>query len=119
MTHTAKAKESTPGKWSSAYGRSAPGHSARLSTELPEIVAPQRHIGRWISAVIVAALLVWVMYSAYTNPSIDHVAISNFVFSDAILKGLQTTLVLVVLAGVLSVVLGAVIALFRLSGNTS
>lgn len=117
MTETAKASSSTAGKGASAHEGSGPASPARLSAELPELVAPQRHIGRWISAVIVAALLVWVMYSVYNNPSIDHTAISDFMFSDAILKGLGTTLVLAVLAGLLSVILGAIIALFRLSGN--
>lgn len=118
MTDTANANPSTtPEKGTSANGDSAPDRISLLSAGLPEIVAPQRHIGRWMSAVTVGALLVWVMYSVYTNPSIDHAAIADFMFSDAILKGLQTTLVLAVLAGALSVVLGAVIALFRLSGN--
>lgn len=89
----------------------------RLSAGLPETVAPQRHTARWISAIVVATLLLWVIYSVYTNPSIDHEAISTFMFSDAILVGLRTTLVLALLAGALSVVLGTVIALFRLSEN--
>lgn len=87
------------------------------SAGLPELVAPQRHLGRWAAAVFVVLMLGWVGYSVYTNPSIDHGAISDFMFSGAILQGLKTTLILALLAGLLSIALGTVIALFRLSGN--
>lgn len=88
-----------------------------LSAGLPELVAPQRHLGRWTAGVFVALMLVWVGYSVYTNPNIDHQSIAEFMFSGAILSGLQTTLLLAVLAGLLSIILGTVIALFRLSHN--
>lgn len=94
-----------------------PSVRTRLSAALPEIVAPQRYFGRWSAGIAVAVLIVWAGYSVYTNPSIDHEAIADFMFSGAILMGLQTTLILALLAGLLSVVLGTVIALFRLSGN--
>lgn len=88
-----------------------------LSADLPDEVAPRRHWGRWLAAVLVLAVLVSVVRSAYANPSIDHDAIGAFIVSEPILEGLRTTLVLAFLAEVLSLVLGTVLALFRLSPN--
>lgn len=84
---------------------------------LPDQVARRHYWGRWIAATLVLAVLVWVGRSLYQNPSIDHEAISRYMFSDPILEGLRTTLVLAVLAEALSVVLGTVVALCRLSHN--
>ncbi len=88
-----------------------------LGHGIPTEVAPQRHWGRWLAAAAVVTMLVWVVRSVYANPSIDHSAIASFMFSDPILQGLRTTLVLAFLAEALSLVLGTVLALCRLSPN--
>lgn len=84
---------------------------------LPDVVARKYHWGRWVSAIIVLAVVFWVGRSVYRNESIDHDAIGRYFFSEPILDGLRTTLVLAVLAEALSLVLGTVIALCRLSRN--
>jgi len=91
------------------------GAPVRLAADLPDQVAPQRHWGRWLAAVVVVVLLVWLGRSVYTNPSIDHDTVGRFLFADPILKGLRTTLVLAFLAEALSLALGTVLALCRLS----
>ncbi|HWC21700.1 MAG TPA: amino acid ABC transporter permease [Flexivirga sp.] len=88
-----------------------------MNSLIPDAVAPQRYWGRWVSAVIVLVVVAWVGHSLVANPHIDHQAIGHYMFSAPILDGLRTTIILTVLAEVLSIVLGTGIALCRLSPN--
>jgi len=86
-------------------------------TSLPDVVAPQRHALRWVTAALVLALAFVVGRSLYANQNIDHSAVKEFLFSGAILSGLRTTLILGVAAQALGLLLGVLIALCRLSHN--
>ncbi|MEO8078961.1 MAG: amino acid ABC transporter permease [Caldimonas sp.] len=71
--------------------------------------------GLWLGSAVVAALLVALAISLWRNPHIDRSVIAQFQFAPAILKGLRTTVVLAVLAAVVGVALGVVLAVMRLS----
>jgi polar amino acid transport system permease protein len=78
---------------------------------------PIRHWGRWLSAVLVLALVGWLVESAVRAHFIDFSVVRKYQFSSLILKGLQATIVLAVLAQVTGIVLGVGFAVMRLSKN--
>ncbi len=76
-----------------------------------------RHWGRWLSAIVVLALVAWLVESAVRAHFIDFAVVRKYQFSSLILKGLQATIVLAVLAQMTGIVLGVVFAVMRLSKN--
>lgn len=90
---------------------------APIASGLPDEVAKRYYWGRWVAGVVVLTLFIWAAQSIYTNPSIDHNAVTKYFFSKPILDGLKTTLILAILAEVLAVGIGTVIALWRMSTN--
>ncbi|WP_169566281.1 amino acid ABC transporter permease [Microbacterium luticocti] len=85
--------------------------------DVPDLIAPRLHLGRWVSGLLVAALAVGVGVSVFTNPNIDHATVKDFFFSPAILTGLGTTILLAVVAQALGIVIGLLVALLRMSRN--
>jgi polar amino acid transport system permease protein len=80
-------------------------------------VLPARHIGQWVSGAIALALLALVVRAFATNDKIVWNAIPEYMFSGPILSGLWHTILLAVLAQGIGVVLGAIIAVMRMSKN--
>src|SRR4051812_32074748 len=78
---------------------------------------PTRHPGRWVSAAVVAVLLAMLVNTLLTNPRFRWDIVSEWFTSPRILTGLVHTLELTVIAMVIGIVLGAVIAIMRLSQN--
>ena len=78
---------------------------------------PVRHVGRWIAAAIVAVVAVSLFRSVVTNPNFEWDVVGDFLFDDRILRGIVTTLELTVLAMLVGIVLGVLLALMRLSPN--
>ncbi len=84
---------------------------------VPAVVAPRRHMGRWVAAVVLLAIFAMICVSTYQNDNLDHSTIKHFLFSHAILDGLRTTIILAVLSQAIGTVLGLLIAILRLSRN--
>jgi polar amino acid transport system permease protein len=87
--------------------------------EEPEAIraVPVRHPGRLITGALVlvaGAALVW---SAATNPRFEWGLVGHYLFSPRVLDGLVATLELTVIAMVLGIALGAVLAVMRESPN--
>jgi polar amino acid transport system permease protein len=78
---------------------------------------PVRHPGRWITAAVVAFLVVVVVHSVATNPRFGWGTVGDYLFSSRILHGLLVTLELTVVAMAIGIVLGVVLAVMRLSPN--
>src|SRR3982750_4960024 len=78
---------------------------------------PVRHPGRWIAAVVIALLVAMFVHMLLTNPVFQWGFMFDNMFSPPVLKGAQTTLIMTVLAMLLGVLLGIVVALMRLSPN--
>ena len=76
-----------------------------------------RHPGRWIAAALVLVLLLNVGQTLFTNPSWEWDKVGKWLFSPAILTGLQLTLLATAISAVVSFVGGIVVALGRLSAN--
>jgi polar amino acid transport system permease protein len=90
----------------------------------PEAVRPEdikavpvRHPGRWVAAVIVLYIVVSLVDSAVTNPHLKWHVVGHYLFASEILHGVENTLLLTVIAMVIGVALGIVIAVMRRSDN--
>jgi len=83
----------------------------------PVRAVPVRHPGRWIAAAVVAVLAAMFVSMLVTNPAFQWRFMLDNMTTPPVLEGARTTLVMTVLAMVLGVVLGAVVAVGRLSPN--
>ncbi|MFD6250722.1 amino acid ABC transporter permease [Streptomyces roseolus] len=77
---------------------------------------PVRHYGRWISGVVVVALLGWLVY-AFSQGNIIWATVGDKLFDPSVLSGLWKTILISVSAMALGLVLGIVFAVMRLSKN--
>jgi len=97
-----------------------PMHSAvskGASVPPPAIKAiPVRHWGRWLSGVVVVAVLGMLVY-AFAQGDINWDTVGDFVFDDRIVKGALNTVIISVLSMIIGLVLGVVFAVMRLSKN--
>lgn len=91
------------------------GIDLRRLAERP--ILPLRHPGRWIAAALVLVLLLNFGQTLFTNPSWEWAKVGKWLFSPAILTGLQLTLVATAISAVVSFAGGIVVALGRLSAN--
>ncbi|WP_158783000.1 amino acid ABC transporter permease [Pantoea sp. BAV 3049] len=80
-------------------------------------VVPSRYYGRWISALVIAALIGLVAESMITNENFGWATVGKYLFSPTILSGLLTTSWLTLVIMALAIVLGVLIAVMRLSSN--
>ncbi|MDN3026702.1 amino acid ABC transporter permease [Streptomyces sp. S.PB5] len=78
---------------------------------------PVRHYGRYVSAVVVLALLALLVNAFATADKIQWSAVGDTVFDSTVLAGAGRTLLISVLAMIMGVVLGVVLAVMRLSKN--
>jgi polar amino acid transport system permease protein len=91
------------------------GVDLRRLAERP--ILPLRHPGRWIAAALVLVVLLNFGQTLFTNPSWEWAKVGKWLFSPAILTGLQLTLVATAISAVVSFAGGIVLALGRLSSN--
>ena len=77
----------------------------------------RRKYGEGLLALAVLVVAGAVAHSLYTNPNIDHRVIGKYLFNSAILSGLWVTVQLSLLAEVIGIVGGLVVALARQSRN--
>jgi polar amino acid transport system permease protein len=87
------------------------------STEPPPRTVGSRHLGRWITAVLVLVLVVWALRSVALNPAFGWATVAQYLGTGAVLRGLVTTLWLTAATTVLGFTLGIGLAAMRLSGN--
>jgi polar amino acid transport system permease protein len=84
---------------------------------VPVEAIPVRHPGRWVAAAAIALLAAVLVHSIVTNPRFQWDVVGDYFFSTRVLKGLLATLVLTLLAMVIGVGLGTVLAVMRQSPN--
>ncbi|NML54342.1 amino acid ABC transporter permease [Streptomyces sp. R302] len=77
---------------------------------------PVRHYGRWVSGVVVVALLGWLVY-AFSQGNIIWATVGDKLFDPSVLTGLWKTILISVTAMALGLVLGILFAVMRLSNN--
>jgi polar amino acid transport system permease protein len=77
---------------------------------------PVRHYGRWVSAVVVIALLGWLGY-AFSQGNVMWSTVGDKLFDSSVLTGLWHTVLISVISMALGLVLGVLFAVMRLSKN--
>ncbi|MEU3061171.1 amino acid ABC transporter permease [Streptomyces subrutilus] len=77
---------------------------------------PVRHYGRWISAVVVAVLLAWLVY-AFSQGKVIWATVGDKLFDPSVIAGLGNTVIISVSSMALGLVLGILFAVMRLSNN--
>jgi polar amino acid transport system permease protein len=78
---------------------------------------PIRHYGRWIATVFLLLVAAVMVKSLLTNPRFRWGVVGEYIVSTPILEGLRLTLILTVVAQLLGIVIGIVLAIMRLSSN--
>jgi len=80
------------------------------------VAVPVRHYGRWLSAVIVLAVLGWLVL-AFSRADIDYGVTGEFFTAENVIRGAGRTLLISVLAQAMGIALGVLFAVMRLSHN--
>jgi polar amino acid transport system permease protein len=90
-----------------------------VTSPAPETIraVPARHWGRWAGAVVVLALVAWLVSAAAASHFIDIAIVRRYLFHPLIRKGVRATLVVAVLAQAAGIALGVLLAVMRLSKN--
>ncbi|GAA1748496.1 amino acid ABC transporter permease/ATP-binding protein [Nonomuraea bangladeshensis] len=83
----------------------------------PVAVVPVRRYGRWAAAALVAYVLFALGWSLWHNPNLDLASIRQYLFAPSILHGLAVTIELTLVAMVIGVAGGVLLAVMRLSDN--
>ena len=91
--------------------------TADTSLPPPINAVPLRHPWRWVSAVIIIALVGLFLYGAATNPTYYWATYSRYVFDRRVSLAAWNTIQLTVLSMLIAVVLGVGLAVMRLSPN--
>jgi len=78
-------------------------------------VLPVKHWGRWALSAVVAFVILQFLWSLASNPQWQWDVFAEYFFAPSVINGLWLTLSLTVVSGVIGFVLGAVLAVFRLS----
>ena len=76
---------------------------------------PVRHPGRWVAALVVAVIAFLLARSVTTNPRFEWGVVGDYLFDARILRGIVTTLELTVIAMVIGILGGVLLAVMRLS----
>ena len=85
----------------------------------PEAITavPVRHPGRWVATVVLAIVAAMFAHMLVTNDAFQWRFMLDNMFRPAVIEGVRTTLIVTVLAMIIGVALGIVIAMMRLSPN--
>jgi polar amino acid transport system permease protein len=96
-----------------------PPKSGSQAGRRPEAIkaVPVRHPWRWVSTVVVLAIVADVVYTVATAPDLQWSEVGKYLLGPLIEQGIVVTLQLTVLAMAIGVVLGIVLAVMRLSPN--
>ncbi|MEV4576505.1 amino acid ABC transporter permease [Nonomuraea jabiensis] len=78
---------------------------------------PLRHPGRWVGAAVLGFLVIFLLQGWLANPRMEWEVVGEYLFSPAVLSGLGTTLLLTLLAMIVGVAGGIVLAVLRMSPN--
>ncbi len=90
-----------------------------IRAERPEAIKaiPIRHWGRWIASVVILIAFVLILISLALNRNLKWSVVGDYLFSDLVLRGVLVTLELTVIAMIIGIVGGVILAVMRLSSN--
>ncbi|MCX5495557.1 amino acid ABC transporter permease [Kaistia dalseonensis] len=81
------------------------------------IVVPGRHIGRWVAAGFLLAIVGLVAWSVSTNPNFNWPIVAHYLFDPLVLQGAWMTLWLTIVVMIVGILLGIVLAVMHISDN--
>jgi polar amino acid transport system permease protein len=90
---------------------------ARGQRPAPIAAVPIRHVGQWISAAVVLFLVGALIYTVAGNENIQWDVVGDFLFDGSVLRSVLVTIELTLLAMLIGIVGGVVLAVMRLSEN--
>lgn len=76
----------------------------------------RKHVGRYVSAVLVLAFSAWIVV-AFAHGQIEWLVVRRFLMADVILAGLVNTVLMTALSMLLGISIGVTVAIMRLSTN--
>jgi polar amino acid transport system permease protein len=85
--------------------------------EIPAVVSRPKHVGWWVSAGLVALVVVLVAESLASNPQMEWDVVARYFLDPYILEGLLHTLFLAVVSTIGSIALGVLFGFLGLSRN--
>jgi len=97
-------------------GMQSPPAAERARPEAIRAV-PVRHPGRWVAAAVIAVLVAMLLHNLATNVRWQGWVINQYLFTGQVLHGVLATLWLTLIAMVIGVVGGVILAVMRLSDN--
>ncbi|MBC9937507.1 MULTISPECIES: amino acid ABC transporter permease [unclassified Leucobacter] len=101
--------------------QATPSHDATPTTVSRTLtsldIRPRRHPWRVASAVAVGLLLVFALFDVATNQRFGWATVGEYLFNPQILQGAWLTLFLTVISMTIGILLGACLAIMRLSSN--
>ena len=106
MTSTTRSASRTPSSEPTA-GRAS---DARTAVRRPQI-------GQWVASLLVLAICGWGLYGILTNPVMEWNIVVEYLTFPSVLRGLWMTIQLTVIAMVLGIVGGVILAVMRMSSN--
>jgi polar amino acid transport system permease protein len=84
---------------------------------LSDVVVPLRHPWTWAASAVTVLVAGVVLFSIATNPAFQWPVVAQYIFDEQILAGLLRTLELTVVAMVMGLALGTILAVMRRSSN--
>lgn len=81
------------------------------------VAVPLRHPWRWVSAVLIVAVLGMFIYSLYASPNINHSIVEKYLFNSKVIAAAWLTVVLTVVSMLIGTILAIILAVMRLSAN--
>jgi len=78
---------------------------------------PARHPGRWVASIVVLVLLAMLGHLLITNDNFGWSVVRQYLFNPIVRRGILATIELTILAMVIGVTFGIVLAVMRLSKN--
>lgn len=91
--------------------------AARAATGVYFPVRRPRPWGQVVQAVVVTALVAWIVVGFLGSGVFDMATVRKYLFSGTIVHGVVATVELATVSTVLAIILGTVVALLRISGN--
>lgn len=98
-------------------GKFPAGQAVDAATPSNIVTVPLRHPWRWVCAAVMAYVLLCVADLLITNPRWQWHTVWEYLFSGPILLGVLNTIILTVLAEIVGIGFGIVLAIARLSEN--
>lgn len=91
-------------------------NAASRSEDGLEIV-PRKHYGRWISAVLVIFIIGAVVFGVFSSETMRWSVVGEYLFNDRVLEGVGNTILMTILATLIGITIGTIVAVMRLSVN--